>query len=558
MNDFDTSSSRYSLASGLALGRRRHNATQFNIMVTGHALSGKSSFIRTFQHTLNIKKDKSTSGKVTKESSASGSVEQSLGDLKIIDEKDNIAISMSPEMKENLEQHRIETFAFPPKSIVKPTASDCMDIVVDNERISLKLIDTPGLPIPVHNISKNASDFDPKIVGEWCTSILLYIENQYEITLLEESRVRRNRRFPDSQVHICLYLIDATTASVANGLTAIDIITIQKLAERVNLIPCLSKADLMTVRQLERIKKAIRNDIDEHNLPIYMFDDDEDDDIEIKEQNAMFRDMIPFVLVNAEETEVDGEIGIEYIEEDGRSILGRQYTWGIVDVENPDHCDFCDVKTFLLETHLLELKALTKDYFYESWRTNKLMEVKGAISKPVISSGLRNVTSMPPPAHNTPPMNSISPSQMGMPMQNRAASPALEQSTASLGRLPVQSMPPNMLPNGMPNNMQMLQQLMQQQQQQQQQINNTGSLPRNFHSSTDSNEPANIPGHSHTQSIPSSNMSNSSNLPNDEDVNVPPPEKVEKPHRKRRGSRAESIKSMNSTAKSVSAQVIEE
>jgi len=401
-------SSRYSIASGLSLGRRRHNANQFNIMVTGHSLSGKSSFIRTFQHTLNIRNK--SSAKPEKKI-----VENQFNDLKIIDnENSSIAISLTPEMREDLKPlPEIETFDFPPKNIIKPVASDVFEVIEDGERINLRLIDTPGLPIPVHNISKNASDFDPKVVGEWCTSILLYIENQYEITLLEESRVRRNRRFPDSQDHVCLYLIDATTASVANGLTAIDIITIQKLAERVNLVPCLSKADLMTVKQLERIKKAIRNDIDEHNLPIYMFDDDEDDDQDIKDQNAMFRNMIPFVLVNAEETEVGDRIGIEYIEEDGKNILGRQYTWGTVDVENPEHCDFCDVKTFLLETHLNDLKQLTKDYYYEAWRTNKLMEVKGSISKPVVSSGLRQSVSIPPNVPNSnitpPPSNHSSP-----------------------------------------------------------------------------------------------------------------------------------------------------
>jgi len=397
-------SSRYSIASGLTLGRRRHNANQFNIMVTGHSLSGKSSFIRTFQHTLNIK------NKPAKKQPEKKKIENQFEDLKIIDdENSSIAISLSQEMREDLNSApEIETFDFPPKNIIKPVASDIFEIVEDGERINLRLIDTPGLPIPVHNISKNASDFDPKIVGEWCTSILLYIENQYEITLLEESRVRRNRRFPDSQVHVCLYLIDATTASVANGLTAIDIITIQKLAERVNLVPCLSKADLMTVKQLERIKKAIRNDIDEHNLPIYMFDDDEDDDQDIKDQNAMFRNMIPFVLVNAEETEVGDRVGIEYIEEDGKHILGRQYTWGTVDVENPEHCDFCDVKTFLLETHINELKQLTKDYYYESWRTNKLMEVKGAISKPIVSSGLRQSAVPPAAANITPPSSNVS------------------------------------------------------------------------------------------------------------------------------------------------------
>lgn len=494
-------SSRYSIASGLGVGRRRHNATQFNIMVTGHSLAGKSSFIRTFQHTLNIKKEKAPK----KKSMPPSDPELAFGDLKIIDEDASIAISMTPEMKEDLADPDIETFDFPPRNVTKPISSEGMEIVEDGERILLKLIDTPGLPIPVHNISKNASDFDPNIVGEWYTSILLYIENQYEITLLEESRVRRNRRFPDSQVHVCLYLIDATTASVANGLTSIDIITIQKLAERVNLIPCLSKADLMTVKQLEKIKKAIRNDIDVHNLPIYMFDDDEDDDQDIKDQNAMFRSMIPFVLVNAEEVEVGDKIGIEYIESEGKSILGRQYTWGTVDVENPEHCDFCDVKTFLLSTHINELKNLTKDYYYETWRTNKLMEVKGAISKNMASSGLRNSTTLPSVSN---PMPNQVPSSNTLP-RNFNSPPSTN----------------NTIPRGFPPS--------------QSPIANQMMVNPNLVSSP-SQQPFQQPIPQPQQPLIVD--------PDDQPLMAAPlPEKVEKPVRKRRGSKAESIKSMNSS-----------
>jgi len=122
-------SSRYSIASGLSLGRRRHNANQFNIMVCGHSLSGKSSFIRTFQHTLNIKKGKKNSRKAAEKKK----VENQLNDLKIIDdENSSIAISVSPEMKAELENTpEIETFDFPPRNIIKPVASETLEIIED-------------------------------------------------------------------------------------------------------------------------------------------------------------------------------------------------------------------------------------------------------------------------------------------------------------------------------------------------------------------------------------------------------------------------------------------
>ncbi|KAM3172314.1 Septin-4 [Hymenolepis weldensis] len=35
--------------------------------------------------------------------------------------------------------------------------------------------------------------------------------------------------------------------------------------------------------------------------------------------------------------------------EGGKRVRGRQYPWGVVEVENPKHCDFTKLRIFLLK-----------------------------------------------------------------------------------------------------------------------------------------------------------------------------------------------------------------
>jgi hypothetical protein len=72
--------------------------------------------------------------------------------------------------------------------------------------------------------------------------------------------------------------------------------------------------------------------------------------------------MLPFSIVGSEE-----EIEIE-----GEPVRARIYPWGIVEVDNPKHSDFSRLRNALLNTHLADLKSLTHDMLYETYRTEKL------------------------------------------------------------------------------------------------------------------------------------------------------------------------------------------
>ena len=197
-----------------------------------------------------------------------------------------------------------------------------------------RLIDTPGLPIPV-NIHKKTSGPPPeylqKLSEAWSNNIIKCIESQYESTLLEESKVKRNPRKVDNQTHCCLYFFDPQVVTNNSGLTSVDQITLARLSEKVNVIPCIAKSDLLSVRQLANVKKLIMDDIKKYDIGIQMFEnscmDSDDDDESLQNVNDPAVDMIsnlnsitdhyPFALFNAE----DGLV------HDGEKILGREFAW---------------------------------------------------------------------------------------------------------------------------------------------------------------------------------------------------------------------------------------
>lgn len=60
---------------------------------------------------------------------------------------------------------------------------------------------------------------------------------------------------------------------------------------------------------------------------------------------------------------------------EGKQVRGRSYPWGIVDVDNEDHCDFVKLRQMLIRTHMEELKEHTQTVLYERYRSEKLMSM---------------------------------------------------------------------------------------------------------------------------------------------------------------------------------------
>ncbi|KAF8902918.1 septin [Gymnopilus junonius] len=221
-----------------------------------------------------------------------------------------------------------------------------VELEEDGIRIALTVVDTPG--------------FGDNIDNEYAfQEIVNYLERQYDDILAEQSRIKRNPRFRDNRVHALLYFIPPT----GHALREMDIELMRRLSPRVNVIPIIGKADSLTPKELKAFKKRIMEDIEFYEIPIYNFPYDvEEDDEETIADNMELRSLLPFAVVGSEEE----------MEIDGEPVRVRQYPWGIVEVDNPHHSDFVRLRSAVLGTHLNDLKSITEDILYETYRTEKL------------------------------------------------------------------------------------------------------------------------------------------------------------------------------------------
>ncbi|KAH3902087.1 septin SPR28 SCDLUD_001900 [Saccharomycodes ludwigii] len=207
-----------------------------------------------------------------------------------------------------------------------------------------------------------------------------YLETQFEIVLSEESKIKRHTRSVDTRPHACLYFIRPTS----KGLREFDVQLMKELGTRVNIIPVISKADLLTEEELKLNKTLILKDINANKISIYDFCDDElgdvvtlDDDEGNKGHlysntnnsdnhtmlSTKIKDVLPFSIVSSNKAEIDDNGNVTHI---------REYYWGTVRVEDTEHCDFIYLKNILFGSHLQEFKDHTHNVLYEDYRTKRL------------------------------------------------------------------------------------------------------------------------------------------------------------------------------------------
>lgn len=221
-----------------------------------------------------------------------------------------------------------------------------IDIEEKGIRLRLTVVDTPGFGDAVN--SEKSWD-----------AIVNYVNKQYESYLTDESGLNR-RNIVDNRVHCCLYFINP----VGHGLKPLDIIVMKSLHDKVNIVPVIAKSDTLTKKEVKTMKERILREIQQQNIQIYQFPeaDEEEDDLEFIEINKELRQGVPFAVIGSNMV----------IDVNGKKVRGRSYPWGIVDIENPDHCDFSMLRNMLIRTHMQDLKDVTNDIHYENFRAQKL------------------------------------------------------------------------------------------------------------------------------------------------------------------------------------------
>ncbi|XP_048738030.2 septin-7-like isoform X1 [Ostrea edulis] len=224
---------------------------------------------------------------------------------------------------------------------VKVETTQCL-LKENGVQLNLTVVDTPGFGDAVDN----SNCWQP---------VIDFIDSKYDEYLNAESRVVRSPT-PDTRVHACLYFI----APTGHGLKPLDVEFMKRLHDKVNIIPLISKADSLTPDECREFKKTILNEIAQHKIKIYEFP--ECDDEEENKMQKKLRDRVPFAVVGSNRV----------IEAGGKKLRGRQYPWGIVEVENLEHNDFIALRNMIIRTHMQDLKDVTNNVHYENFRYNKL------------------------------------------------------------------------------------------------------------------------------------------------------------------------------------------
>ncbi|XP_069087258.1 neuronal-specific septin-3 isoform X2 [Pleurodeles waltl] len=237
------------------------------------------------------------------------------------------------------------------EKIPKTVEIKAISHVIEEGGVKMKLtvIDTPG--------------FGDQINNENCWEpIEKFINEQYEKFLKEEVNIARKKRIPDTRVHCCLYFISPT----GHSLRPLDLEFMKHLSKVVNIIPVIAKADTMTLEEKTEFKQRVRKELEMNGIEFYPqkeFDEDQED----KSENDKIRDSMPFAVVGS-----DKEFQVN-----GKRVLGRRTPWGIIEVENLAHCEFALLRDFVIRTHLQDLKEVTHNIHYETYRAKRLNDNGG-------------------------------------------------------------------------------------------------------------------------------------------------------------------------------------
>lgn len=231
---------------------------------------------------------------------------------------------------------------------------DASTVEIEERGVKLRLtvVDTPGYGDAIDNTDS-------------FRAIIRYIDDQFERFLRDESGLNR-RNIVDNRIHCCFYFI----SPFGHGLKPLDIEFMKQLHNKVNIVPVIAKADVLTKKEVLRLKKRVMEEIEGSGIKIYPLPDcDSDEDEDYKEQVRQLKEAVPFAVCGAN----------TLLEVKGRKVRGRLYPWGVVEVENPDHCDFIKLRTMLI-THMQDLQEVTQEVHYENYRSERL--AKGAPAPP--------------------------------------------------------------------------------------------------------------------------------------------------------------------------------
>ncbi|XP_051472814.1 septin-10 isoform X4 [Apus apus] len=161
---------------------------------------------------------------------------------------------------------------------------------------------------------------------------------------------------------------------LGHSLKNLDLLTMKGLDRKVNIIPIIGKADSISKTELQTFKNKIMSELVSHGIQIYQFPTDDET---ISKTNTIMNGHLPFAVVGS----------TEFVKIGNKTVRARQYPWGIVEVENENHCDFVKLREMLIYTNMEDMREQTHARHYELYRRCRLEEMGfrdvGPENKPV-------------------------------------------------------------------------------------------------------------------------------------------------------------------------------
>ena len=306
---------------------------------------------------------------------------------------------------------------------------------IDGERVGLTLWDSEGL-------EKNVVDLQLR-------EMAAFVESKFDETFNEEMKVVRSPGVQDTHIHAVFLILDPARldrniasskgasnghqngkyhphARVVGGLDEdLDLQVLRTLQGKTTVIPVISKADSVTTKHMNVLKRTVWDSLKKANLdPLEALglDDEEeaspdssrieeaDEEDEVSDLSEAETPGLPIqgresspgskssskrlstleVRRNQEQAELK-EDEVPYIPMSILSpdiyepgVVGRQFPWGFADPNNEEHCDFLRLKEAVFSEWRGELREASREQWYEGWRTSRLNQrekSKGSIRR---------------------------------------------------------------------------------------------------------------------------------------------------------------------------------
>ncbi|KAL6713525.1 hypothetical protein ACLMJK_008990 [Lecanora helva] len=383
--------------------RRRKDPTPFNILIIGARGSGKTSFLKFLQKTLEL-----------------------------------------PAWKQR-QQSRDDDLIIPSSASAFPTFTPhFIETDVGSEKIGVTLWDSEGL--------------ETNVVDIQIQKMVSFIESKFEDTFNEENQVARAPGFRDTHIHCVFLILDPTRldANLAanqrvkdiNGAKAkansfakgrpepspsgldenFDLNILRSLKGKTTVVPVIAKADTITSAHMTYLKHAVWQSLRSNGLEtLEAISQDEDEESDTDTENGganphsqlngdttnTSRDEDKFsvtsVLDSPSDTDSEFSASDFDLAKPGKpskissrtpssptvpaplptgppplplsvispdpydpEVVGRKFPWGFANPMDAEHCDFTKLKETVFSEWKNDLREASREMWYEGWRTSRL------------------------------------------------------------------------------------------------------------------------------------------------------------------------------------------